>query len=99
MLGSVSGDLAAQLRSWLHTRLKISQMSVSLITSKASFSGKEKSGLDKLPERDHMTPFLYSPHWLAAHFRVQFNFSKSLFEMTTTFKWPSGRHNTRPEDT
>lgn len=78
---------------------EISLISASLITSKSSFNEKEKSGLYKLPERDHMTPILYSPHWLPAQFRVQFNFSKSLFEMTTTFKWPSGGHNTRPEDT
>lgn len=83
MLRSVSGGLAAHLRTWLHMRLKISQMSVSLITSKASFKGKEKSGLFELPEWDHMTPILY---FCVALSSIQLNFSKSQFEMIMTLK-------------
>lgn len=90
-----AGGLAAPLM----VAHEISLISARLITSKSSFNEKEKSGLYKFPEQDHMTPILYSPNWLPAQFRMQFNFSKSLFEMTTTFKWPSGGHNTRPEDT
>ena len=57
---------------------------------------KRSQGFYKLPERDHMTTFLYSPHWLPAQFSVLISHKTCL--KTTTFKGLNGGYN-RPEDT
>lgn len=62
----VSGDLAAQLGSLWHLRLKISQKFLRWIKSEAStaFRRKGKLGFSKIT---------WPPLWFPAQFRVQFN--------------------------